>query len=119
MNIEILISLDGEQLPLNVELNNTITSIVNSYVKQKLTGFKATEKKVKSTVNYKGSIYKGFWTLEKKEDVFFKMNSLMALGKTQAEAYKELAPQFGVSEGAIYQAYLKIKRTRNLVSENK
>ncbi len=45
MNIEVLISIDGENLPLNEELQGTITGIVNSYIKQKISGVR--EKKVR------------------------------------------------------------------------
>lgn len=47
MNLEILISIDGEQLPLNEELHATVSSIVNSYIKHKISGVKVKEKKVK------------------------------------------------------------------------
>ena len=47
MNIEILVSVDGEQLPLNEELNTTISNLVNSYIKLKITGVKLKVAKVR------------------------------------------------------------------------
>lgn len=40
MNLSINITLDGEQLVLNEELNTTISGIINSYIKQKISGVK-------------------------------------------------------------------------------
>ncbi len=45
MNLEILISIDGESLPLNDELQSTVSSVINSYIKHKVSGVKAKEKK--------------------------------------------------------------------------
>ncbi len=47
MDLQILISIDGESLALNDELNATIGDIVNSYIKQKISGVIKKEKKVK------------------------------------------------------------------------
>lgn len=40
MNLEILVSLDGEQLVLNDDLQGTISNLVTSYIKQKIMGVK-------------------------------------------------------------------------------
>ncbi len=108
MNLQVLVEVDGQQYPLNTELASTIDSIINSYIKQSITG-----KKVKIKLNKGKSVAtqgsKGFWTDERKQEIELFIDSGMAQGRPRRDLIKELATRYNKSVGGIYQRYLRIK----------
>ncbi len=73
MNIEVLISLDGENLPLNEDLQNIITKIINSYIKQKISGVKVKPAKDPNAPKREGRPH---LTVEEKVDIYRRAKEL-------------------------------------------
>lgn len=104
LNIEILISVDGEQVVLNDELNSTINVIVNSYIKQKISGVKPAEKKVKAPrdPNKPKQIRTlKAWTLEEIEQIKIKAQDLANQEMSTTAIARNLAVEFGRSPSSL------------------
>ncbi len=106
MNIELVVIVDGEQLTLNEELGSTIGSIVNSYIKQKISG-------VKEKVSKVGGPRSPHMTPEQKQLLIARAQELE--DKTFSEAMKILSTEFNRKVATVSHTVNKARK-QGLVS---
>ncbi len=103
--------VDGEQLALNEELGSTISSIVNSYIKQKISGIKKTISKPSKNPN-KGPRSPHI-TPEQKQLLIARAQELE--DKTFSEAMKILSAEFNRKVATVSHTVNKARK-QGLVS---
>ena len=103
MNIEFYLLIDGEQVYPSKELNDTVQSIINSYIRQTIGGVK--EKKVKHPrPNAKGGP-RASWSEEQTQMMFSKIEEFQKAGLKPSEVWKKTGEVIGKSAGSVYQYY--------------
>jgi len=108
MNLELSISIDGETMQPNQELSATLNSIIQSYIKQKISGVK--EKKIK--VPKANKPRKPHPTQEQIQALLDRAKDLQDKNKSQAA--KILMAEFGGKLNTIYGYLLKAEKTGQL-----
>ncbi len=99
MDLEILVSINGEKITLNEELDSTIGSIVTSYIKQKISGKQAKKMKVPRANN--GVVRTSMkWTAEQQELAINATQSNYP-AKSISEIARQIAPMLNKSEATI------------------
>ncbi len=99
MEIKVLVLIDGEQFPFNEELDSTISSIVNSYIKQKISGVKVKPAKDPNAPKREGRPH----ISPEEEDKIILRAKELAFTNSQNRTANIIAQEVGRSVAAVYK----------------